>query len=61
MSQLFGPRDEDEGDDDYFVDIGGGLHDNEHDTIEANLGYEEAWGTGVGCGQDEDNVDSDDD
>jgi len=54
MPQQSGP------DDDLFVDSGGGLHDNAHDTIEANLSYEAAWGTGVGCAQDADNLDSSD-
>lgn len=54
MSQRLGPEDED--DDDIFIDSAGGIHDSAEDAIEANLGYEEAWGTGAGCGQDPDNL-----
>jgi len=61
MLQLFGPRDGDGDDDSWpagydYIDISGGLHNSVHDTIEANLGHEEGWDTGAGCGQDADNI-----
>ena len=55
---MFGPNDRDD-DGDMFIDSSGGIHDNAHDAIEANLGHEEGWGTGAGCGQDADNISSD--
>jgi len=41
-----------------FVDAGGRVHTSRESAIEGSLAFEQASGTGVGCGQSPENVSS---
>ena len=59
---MSGPRDssgKSGGGRDWFSDAGGRAHSSRESAIEGSLAFEGASGTGAGCGQSADNVDSD--